>query len=323
MKKYILVIFVILLALSLFSCSASPTAIRVGDNKVDASEYAYYLNYNRLNLDMTVSGTNIPAEEELLAQAREQAKRHIITAEIVRIKCDELGIELTKEQKEEMRDEKDALIDSFGGLSGYLDYLNENALTDRLYDKIQENNYYYSMLYDYVKGLDASNGSDQQLRQFFAENYINVKYIRFPTVNDEGEPLDEEELASVLSVAETTLEQINGGQLTFDAAMEGREGESGITLSLQDASTAEYSADAFALAENAVGGVYTYSDGYYILQRLSPDLSYFEMNREVVEIAAGDKAFNDYIAAAESTLNISENSVCKKINFSNIMDYVK
>ncbi len=323
MKKTFLVIFVVLLALSLFSCSASPTAIRVGDNKVDASEYAYYLNFNRLNLDLVVSGTNMPAEEELLAQAREQAKRHIITAEIVRIKCDELGLELTKEQKEEMEEEKDALIESFGGLSGYLAYLKENALTDRLYDKIQENNYYYSMLYDYVKGLDVSAGSDQELRRFFTENYINVKYIKFPTVDGEGNSMDEDDMAELLSEAQRVLGKIESGEVTFDLAMRGREGESGITIGLQDASSAEYSSDAFALRENAVGGVYAYSDGYYIIQRLPAELSYFEANREQVEIAAWDKAFNDYISAAESTLNISENSVCKKINFSNIADYVK
>ena len=114
MKKYLVGIFAVLLALSLFSCSASPTAIKVGNNKVDASEYAYYLNYNRLNLDALAAGTTVLNMDQLMEQARQAARQQIVSAEIVRIKCDELGLELTKEQKKEMKDEKDELRRAFG-----------------------------------------------------------------------------------------------------------------------------------------------------------------------------------------------------------------
>ena len=51
MKKYLIGIFALLLLLNIFSCSSSPTAMKVGTIRIDASEYAYYLNYNRLNLE--------------------------------------------------------------------------------------------------------------------------------------------------------------------------------------------------------------------------------------------------------------------------------
>ena len=40
----------------LCGCSPSPTAVQVGSRKVDASEYAFYLYYNRTNTDAE-SGT--------------------------------------------------------------------------------------------------------------------------------------------------------------------------------------------------------------------------------------------------------------------------
>ncbi len=327
MKKYLVGIFAVLLALSLFSCSASPTAIKVGNNKVDASEYAYYLNYNRLNLDALAAGTTVLNMDQLMEQARQAARQQIVSAEIVRIKCDELGLELTKEQKKEMKDEKDELIDSFGGLSGYLDYLRENALTDRLYDKLQENSYYYSMLHDYIAAdPDIGVNNDQQLRQFFSENYTKVRYIRFSSLDEDGSLMDSDSLDALLEQAQEVLRQINDGELTFDQA--GAEygdgaGLEGTVIGTQDASQAEYVSDAFSLIDGQIGGVYTYSDGYYILQRQAVDISYFDENREQIELAASDWAFNSYISAAESNINVTESGVCQKIDFSNISDYIK
>lgn len=331
MKKYLIGIFALLLALSLFSCSASPTAIRVGANKVDASEYAYYLNYNRLNLDALSLGAAVLNTEELLAEARRQAKEHIVTAEIVRIKCKELGLELTREQKAQMEDEKQQLIDSFGGLSGYLDYLNQNALTDRLYDKLQENSYYYSMLYDHI-AQNPSSGvqTDQQLRQFFAENYIRVRYIRFSTLTAEGTLMETGQLDALMETAEAVLAQINSGETTFEQAMSQynddvtmADNPSGLVLGTQDGTVGEYSADAFALSDGQVGGVYTYSDGYYIIERQAADVSYFDENRQQITLSASDWAFNNYINEARDAISITENGVCQKINFENLAEYIK
>ncbi|MEA4920364.1 MAG: hypothetical protein VB078_05560 [Clostridiaceae bacterium] len=331
MKKYLTALFAVLLALSLFSCSASPTAIKVGSSKVDASEYAYYLNYNRLNLDSQSTGTLVLNEDELLAQAREKAKEHIITAEIVRMKCKELDLKLSDEQKSQIKEAKDDMIDSFGGLSGYLDYLKSNYLTDRLYDKLQENSYYYSMLYEYIAANpDSGISTDQELRQYFSENYIKVKYIRFNTTDETGSPLPEEELKGLLETANSVLTQINKGDLTFDAAMSQyndvnaiSENASGIVVSAQDGTAIEYITDAFALTDGQCGGVYTYSDGYYILLRQPVDAGYYDENREQIVHTASDWAFNNYVASAKASLTITVNKVCQKINFENLKDYVK
>ncbi len=330
MKKYLIGIFALLLLLNIFSCSSSPTAMKVGTIRIDASEYAYYLNYNRLNLDNLTSAGVLPGEGELLAQARSQTEQQIERYSIIRLECQKLGLELSSEQKSQMEEEKQQLIDSLGGLYGYLEYLRSNALTDRLYDKLQENNHYYAMLYEYVtSGEDSGVYTDQQLRQYFADNYIKVKYIRFSTLDQSGSLLEEDELNGILETAESVLESIQSGQMTFDEAMSLYNDDpimtaspGGITVSAQDGGT-EYIADAFELSDSETGGVYAYSDGFYILNRQAVDLGYFDENRDQITSTARDWAFDNYISSASQNVAVSKNSVCGKITFENLFDYVK
>ena len=50
MKRFSALLLSALLLLCLLAgCSPSPTAVIVGGRKVDASEYAFYLHYNRVN----------------------------------------------------------------------------------------------------------------------------------------------------------------------------------------------------------------------------------------------------------------------------------
>ena len=75
-KKALVLVLAILVALSVFNCAASPTAMKIGNRKVDASEYSYYLNYNHLNLSMKTSGTILTADE-MLARAHEVTQQQI------------------------------------------------------------------------------------------------------------------------------------------------------------------------------------------------------------------------------------------------------
>ena len=137
------------LCLSLLcGCSPSPTAVTVGNHKVDASEYAFFLHYNRASIGAD-SGTVLYSEADN-TQAREAAVQQIVTNEVVRLKCEEFELELSDEQQATLAEAKAQLIENLGGKAAYLDYLNQSALTDRCYDKFQESSLYYDLLYDYI-----------------------------------------------------------------------------------------------------------------------------------------------------------------------------
>ena len=97
-----------LLLCLLTGCSPSPTAVRVGDRKVDASEYAFYLYYNRTNTGED-SGT-ILYDDAALQTARELALEQIVTNEVVRLKCSELGLALSEAQQSTLSLSKSRLV---------------------------------------------------------------------------------------------------------------------------------------------------------------------------------------------------------------------
>ena len=331
MKKLLVLVLAVLVALSVFSCSPSPTAMEVGGHKIDASEYAYYLHYNGLNLSMQSQDAAMLGGEELLENARAQAEEQIANAEVIRLQCAALGLELSDTVKKQLKADKEALVESFGGTAGYLSFLRDNAMTDRLYDKLQENSQYYSMLYEYVtEDPDGVVQSDQALRQFFSENYVKVKYIRLSTLDETGTLRPASELDALYTLAEDILAQIQAGTLDFDYAVAQYNDDAlmtdrptGIVLNVQGGAVAEYADDAAELQEGAVGGIYTYSDGYYILQRLTVDANYFDENREQIALSAGDWAFQTYVSQALASTTVNVHSVCRKIDFSNLTDYIK
>lgn len=329
-KKILVLVLALLIALSVFSCTASPTAMKVGDRKVDASEYAYYLNYNHLNLSMKTSGIILTADE-MLARAHEVTQSQIIENELMLRACEALELELSKELEENLEAEKEEWIESLGGLSGYLNYLNENAMTDRLYDKLQRQSYLYSMLHDHLAEAEDSVIQDAQaLRRFFAENYAKVKYVRLSTLDENGLPLTEEAHEARHEEAQAVLDQIRNGDLEMDYAIATynddplmTERPTGITVSSQDGLSREYVSDLFTLTDGETGGIYTYSDGCYILQRLPVDANYYDENYEQILLTAADWTFANYIADAKANTTITVNGVCKKINFENYKDYIK
>ena len=146
MKKYRNILCCLVALCLLGGCSPSPTAIVVGKNKVDAAELAFYLEYNRLNLQSQDGSTEEEDADPSLEEAKEAALEQIVTAEIVRQQCDKLGLELSKEEKEELEQNKDELIEAQGGTAGYLKYLRQSDMADRVYDKFQENTIYYDKL---------------------------------------------------------------------------------------------------------------------------------------------------------------------------------
>ena len=329
-KKILVLVLALLIALSVFSCTASPTAMKVGDRKVDASEYAYYLNYNHLNLSMKTSGIILTADE-MLARAHEVTQSQIIENELMLRACEALELELSKELEENLEAEKEEWIESLGGLSGYLNYLNENAMTDRLYDKLQRQSYLYSMLHDHLAEAEDSVIQDAQaLRRFFAENYAKVKYVRLSTLDENGLPLTEEAHEARHEEAQAVLDQIRNGELEMDYAIATynddplmTERPTGITVSSQDGLSREYVSDLFTLTDGETGGIYTYSDGCYILQRLPVDANYYDENYEQILLTAADWTFANYIADAKANTTSTVNGVCKKINFENYKDYIK
>lgn len=315
----------VLLLTLLTGCSPSPTAVTVGGRKVDASEYAFYLHYNRISTGEE-SGT-ILYDDDANAAAREAALDQIVTNEVLRLKCEEFGLELSKEQKEALKSAKEQLIQSLGGSAAYLEYLNQSLLTDRAYDKFQENGYYSQLLYDYMTADSQSYFTDEALRQYFSSHYATVKYIFFSFLDEDGNPFDKEAREGITQNAEAVAQAAREEGADFDALMtqfnEDVSMTAGFPISKLEAASTEYLTTLFDLEENQVSDPIIQSDGCYILKRCPVAVTYYDENQRDIFLAACSDRFAEEMAQWKTEYEVKLSKVVDKINLSNLSDYVK
>ena len=329
MKKALVLSLV--LCLLLCGCSPSPTAITVGPRSVDLATYAFYIHYNLMNLSTEYGYTaDTLYSDEMTEQIKSDALDQAVTAESIRLKCDELGLALSDEQEETLKENKDEFIESLGGKYEYLSYLRESTLTDRNYDAFQENSLYYDLLYDYLCAEAAEYYNDENLRQFFAENYITVRYIRLSTLDDAGAPLSEVDTAAKLTLANSLLTQAQQPDADFEALIAEYNDDpimemnpDGLVISVTSAQEIDYLAPAFSLAENEVGGVYAGSEGYYIIKRTPVSASYFEENQDMILQNALDWYFENSLEQWKADTAVTTTAAYNQINLDNYMEYVK
>lgn len=317
MKRLLSILLICTLAVSLCACVTSPTAVKVNGSAVDASEAAFYLHYNRGEGDL----------EDVKAAALEQ----IATAELVRQKCKSMDLSLSKEQERTLKQEKDDLIEYLGGSAAYLNYLNDSYLTDRGYDKFQENGLYYQLLYNAILAKNKDTFTSEYLRQFFTNNYIAIQYIGISRLDNDGNPLSEEADAAQLAKAEKALGAMLADNADFAAIIEEYNEDPemmGLTepLVLSHSMVAdeyEFLLPAFELNAGDFDGIYTTDQGYYILIRSAVSANYYSEHQEEIYYNAVDSAFMAQMEEWRKASTITTTRVFDKMNLDNLSDYIK
>lgn len=323
-KQICMFLAAVLCAALLSGCSPSPTAVMVGSRKVDASEYAFYLYYNRP--DAAASGTVVydDAAMELVHQA---ALDQIVANETVRLKCAELELTLSEEQQETLKADKAALIESLGGKAAYLEYLHQSYLTDRAYDKFQENALYYDLLYDYTLEDSAAYFTDETLRQYFSENYATVKCICISTLDDNGDPLPAQDIRSKALLAASVAAQAQTEGADFDLLWDEYNEDPSVPMEVpigrQEAASTYYLDTLFDLAENQVSTAIEKEDGFYILKRCPLTVSYYDENQADIYQEALSWRFSQLLEEWKGEYTVTVQPVAEKINLSNLTEYIK
>lgn len=317
MKRLLSILLICALAVSLCACATSPTAVKVNGSAVDASEVAFYLYYNRGEGDL----------QDVKAAALEQ----ITTAELVRQKCKSMNLSLSKEQTRTLEQEKDSLIEYLGGTAAYLKYLNDSYLTDRGYDKLQENTLYYQLLYNAILEKNKETFTSEYLRQFFTGNYIAIQYIGISRLDNDGNPLSQEDDDAQRAKAEAALSAMLADNADFNAIIE-EYNEAPEMMGLTEPLVMSYSMveseydfllPAFELTAGDFDGLYTTDDGYYILIRSAVSANYYSEHQEEIYYDAVDSAFMAQMDEWRKASTITTTRVFDKMNLKNLSDYIK
>ena len=101
MKKALVILILLFLCVCILtSCKGTGKALTVNGEKIDQAEYAFFLNYSR----MSTGQDKYTAEE--LSVARQEAIDRIVINQVVRQKCKELGLKLSKDEIKQLEKER-------------------------------------------------------------------------------------------------------------------------------------------------------------------------------------------------------------------------
>ena len=261
--------------------------------------------------------------DELCGFVTEVFLQHGAPAEIAWKQKPHVGTDLLRGVITSIRKE----IESLGGKAAYLEYLHQAYLTDRAYDKFQENKLWYELLYDHMLEDSSVYFTDEMLRQYFAENYATVECICISTLDDEGQPLSAQEIRDKGQLAASVAAQAKAEGADFEALwLEYNEDPSvpmDVPMGRQEAASTYYLKTLFDLAENQVSSPIEEEDGFYILKRCPLSVSYYDENQAEIYQEALDWRFSQLLDEWKTDYSVTQQPVIQKITLNNLTDYIK
>ena len=328
MKKVHLILLVLFLSI-LSGCVASPAVVNINGDKIDGSEFAYYLNYELASYEKPEELT-----KEDIDKIKETALDTAVNNTIVLQKCEEYGIELSDEEEDEIKALREEFITDLGGSAKYLEFLEESALNDRVYKKTQKQGYYHEKLMAYLtENTDQPESigfTDETLRKFFSENYVKIKYIYMSSLTEDGEPLPDEEYDEQLNLARIVAEGSKEPDKDFDLLIEKYNDDyrmrvypEGLVYSELELENEEVFYHALEMEENEIAGPYASSDGFYILKRYPVDAGYFDNHHDEILNEAVDMKYEMLLETWRANAIVKVSDVYNDIDASNYKTYIK
>ncbi len=323
MKKLFALILTALLLLSLFSCSEKLEdgyVVSYGDTAIPESyfmsELSGYKNnyiYYYLGLDgdsKTIWDMNSEVEGLTIAEALVQVtlEECAAIAWVVDWAKNE-GIFLTDEDMALISENLAALEEELGGKDEYLEYIEKIGLTE----EDMQSNSELSLLYQYGMDKLTSEGgmyeiTEQEVDEYFDENYVAVKHIYVNNVAELNE-----ETGEYVQISSEKLKEQNERADMYEAGL--LEGDSfdllyalsddqmhtvypdGMTISRGDVASIDYENAAFELEVGEWKRVDIENYGIYFIKRVEIGEEGLERREEVRYILQGDvesEIYSDY-----------------------------
>lgn len=282
MRK-IAIAFCLLISLVTCACGAS-FAATAGKWKISEGELNFYLS----SIKSQMSGTELASDEDWQTQeiegmraidfakerALETAANNVAYVEI----ADYLGIELTSDDLDAIKNVKDSLIKQYGGDNGYKEFLKQQNIDDSFIDMLCKSMICSEKLGDLA--VEQSPVTDAEREAAFENNY-KAKHILILTVDENTmQPLSDEEQQQAKATADELYQRVLSGE-DFDTLMNEYSQDPG--LAANPDGYVFSAGDMVAEFESCVEGLqvgqigFVRSDfGYHIIKRLALDMSEVE-----------------------------------------------
>lgn len=230
-KKFIAAATALSVAVTMTACSAptighgSSTAIVIDDYEVPAGVFIFYTlnSYYEANsiVSENTSATptvddvkdshidNLEAADWIQNKATEYCANYVA----IEKEFDKLGVELTAEELDEVEEN----LETYSSYEIYT----SNGIGESSIRALLENEVKTKYVFDYYYGFDSENGmSEEELKDYFDDNFARVKYVAISLLDAEGNELDEDGKEEMRELAEKYAKQINSKSDSMDKLFE-------------------------------------------------------------------------------------------------------
>ncbi|HIY12281.1 MAG TPA: peptidylprolyl isomerase [Candidatus Agathobaculum merdipullorum] len=313
--------------------SGAPVVMTVNGDEVCADEYAGYMLYNMAyyanmyaQFGMTDVWNDEYAAATLGSSMPQAAKDQSVYARVVLQKFNELGLKLTYDQEKQMTQLRQDTIDSMG-YDAFAKQIANFGFSDQSYNNFMYISQCYNALNEYYYGENGANvPSDEDLRQYFADNYIAAKHILISTVDSTtGETIRTDEEAK--AEAQKILDRINAGE-DYDALMNEYSEDPGLAgnpdgyIFTEGEMVTEFYDGAKALAEDEVSGLVKSDYGYHIIKRVPLDVDgQFENYKSLLTTAVAG-TMDDLLTQWMQEADVQTTETYDEITYQNVRDYL-
>lgn len=314
--------------------SDAPVVMTINGDEVRADEYAgilfnYMLYYDSMYAQFGI--TDIWNDEQMgqamIQMVRDAVYDQVVSSHILLQQFRALGLSLSFNEQKELQRQLTDTIESVGGMETYEALIAGMGFTPDSYSNMMYSSACYRALNEYYYGEHGVNRpSDEELTQYFQQNYLAAKHILLLTTDPStGEQLRTEEQAR--EEAQAILDRINAGE-DFDTLMHEYSEDTGLAsnpdgyIFTQGEMVDEFYQAAAALAEGEVSGLVQSSYGYHIVKREPIDYAAeLENYRDGLTTAMGltiDGLLNEWMEQAQ----VETTAAYEEITYDNVRDYL-
>lgn len=321
MKKILSTLSLLLVCIMLCSCSAFQVKnisviASVNGEDILLEEYNYFLLFAKQSILAGANATEDSKEfwtttdidgKNAADLAKENALDEAVKYTLIAQKAKAMGISLdTAEAKEQLA----------AALSNSDAYIKQYGLSKETMSTILEKFYLQSMLIQTEAEKGTLDGSEENVKKTYEENFRTIKHILFSLTDPEtGEELYDQ--TQVYDSAKEAIRMINAGEHTFDEVMNGYSMDPGLasapdgyTFTNNGTMVAPFEEAAFALEVGEMSEPVMTSYGCHVLKReaLIPFETYIESN-DVTTITSiiEDAYLSELITELKSQATIERN----------------
>ena len=335
-----LILAAAMLCALLSGCMGGKTVMKIGGNAISEEIYSAALSYADNFFQQSYGFSMKDALDNELSEGttgadmlKEQADGLVKEFESVVLYAKDKGIELTKEEKAQIKEAKDAQVESAGGRKAFLDSMAETGMNEAFFDYIMERQQIYSKLYTelFTGEGEFAPSADEVVKSL--EGYARVKHLLIQTKEGDAD------FAEKKATAEKFLARAKAGE-DFDALIkelaETGDGDPGMSSYpngyVIDANgytpegsqmVTEFTTASHALAENAVSELVPSDYGFHIIKRYPFGADFIKENLAEYSDNAGMNSFAEELTKFMENVEIEYTKAYEELDIHKILGVEK